>query len=96
MATAISATDAVRQGLPNCLTTSDTGARATRSSEEGKPAASLVPVGKRPDWSGPLGELRGIFSTLPQLDPADTVAFMEDVLSAVASQPSLPEKSVWE
>jgi len=42
-----------------------------------------------------LGELRGIISTLPHLDPDDTV-FMDDVLSAVASQPSLPEKSVWD
>ena len=93
MATAISATDAVRQ-FSELLNNIRYRGESYTVIRGGKPAASLVPV-ETARLERTLGELRGIFSTLPHLDPADS-AFMEDVLSAVASQPSLPEKSVWE
>jgi antitoxin (DNA-binding transcriptional repressor) of toxin-antitoxin stability system len=60
----------------------------------GKPAAVLVPV----DETGPprhMGDLQGIFQTLPRLDP-DDMNFVDDVLEAVKAQPLLPEDTVWE
>lgn len=59
----------------------------------GKPAAALVPV----DEAGSprhMGDLKGIFQTLPRLDP-DDINFADDVLGAVKAQPPLPEDTVW-
>ncbi len=59
----------------------------------GKPAAALVPV----DEAGSprhMGDLKGIFQTLPQLD-LDDISFADDVLGAVKAQPPLPEDTVW-
>jgi hypothetical protein len=42
-----------------------------------------------------LVELRDIISILPHLDP-DDMTFADDVLSVVANQPPLPDKSAWE
>ena len=60
----------------------------------GKPAASLVPV----ELASPkctLGDLREIIKNLPHIDRGDT-AFGDDVLSAAASQPAMPEAMKWE
>jgi antitoxin (DNA-binding transcriptional repressor) of toxin-antitoxin stability system len=60
----------------------------------GKPAAALVPAEEAiPERV--MGELGGIFRTLPRLDPSDT-GFAGDVLRAIAAQPSLPEETGWE
>jgi len=93
MATAISATDAVRQ-FSELLNNIRYRGESYTVIRGGKPAASLVPV-EAGRQERTMGELRGIISTLPHLDPADTT-FTDDVLSAVTSQPSLPDKSVWE
>ena len=60
----------------------------------GKAAAALVPAEEAvPERR--LGELGGIFKTLPRLDPGDT-GFARDVLGTVEVQPPLPEKTAWE
>lgn len=60
----------------------------------GKPAAALVPL----DDSRPsrcLGDLIGIFQTLPHID-LDDARFVDDVLEAIKAQPPLPGYTSWE
>ena len=59
----------------------------------GKPAAALVPVA---ETGSPrlLGDLKGIFETLPRLESTDS-NFADDVLKAVKAQPPLPQDTVW-
>lgn len=59
----------------------------------GKPVAALIPL----DDSGPLlrmGDLNGIFGTLPHIDPDDT-EFVDDVLEAIKLQPLMPGDTIW-
>ena len=93
MRTDISATDAVKHfsELLNNIRYRGVHYTIVRG---GKPAAALVPL----DDTGPLrrlGDLNGIFQTLPHIDSDDT-KFADDVLEAIKRQPSPPGYMSWE
>jgi antitoxin (DNA-binding transcriptional repressor) of toxin-antitoxin stability system len=93
MRTDISATDAVRHFSELLNNIRFRGVRYTII-RGGKPAAALVPL----DDSGPLrrlGDLNGIFQTLPHIDPED-ITFVDDVLEVIEGQPPLPGYTSWE
>jgi antitoxin (DNA-binding transcriptional repressor) of toxin-antitoxin stability system len=60
----------------------------------GRAIAAIGPLDATPAVRT-LGELPGLFCDLPGLDP-DDVTFADDVLEAVATQPSPPGESAWE
>jgi antitoxin (DNA-binding transcriptional repressor) of toxin-antitoxin stability system len=93
MRTDISATEAVRRfsDLLNNIKYRGDRYMVIRG---GKPAAAIVPAEEgTPERL--MGELSGIFKTLPRLDPGDT-GFARDVLGTAIVQPPLPEKTAWE
>ncbi|SPF35602.1 conserved hypothetical protein [Syntrophobacter sp. SbD1] len=88
----ISATDAVRHFSELLNNIKYRGDRYTII-RGGKPAAALVPV----DEAGSLrrmGDLNGIFQTLPHLEP-DDINFADDVLESIKAQPPLPGDAAW-
>jgi len=93
MRTDITATDAVRKfsELLNNIKYRGDHYTVLRG---GKPAAAIVPA-EEATPERLLGELRGIFKTLPRLDPGD-LFFARDVQEGVNTQPPLPEETVWE
>lgn len=93
MRTDITATEAVRHFSELLNNIKYRGDRFTII-RGGKAAAALVPAEEAvPERQ--LGELGGIFKTLPRLDPGDS-GFAGDVLGTVGVQPPLPEDTAWE
>lgn len=89
----ISATDAVRHFSELLNNIKYKGNRYTIF-RGGRPAAALVPADEV-RFSRRMGDLNGIFQTLPHLDPND-VSFADDVLEAIEAQPPLPGDATWE
>lgn len=93
MPTAITSTEAVRNFSELLNNIRYRGDRYTVI-RGGKPAASLIPV-EPVRTESTLGDLRGIFRSLPHLDSEDT-AFIDDILAVTASQPAMPKGMTWE
>ncbi len=89
----INATDAVRN-FSELLNNVKYRGHRYRIVRGGKPAADLVPVDEA-DSPRLLADLEEIFQMLPHLDP-DDLSFADDILDAIAAQPSLPGDTPWE
>ena len=93
MRTDISATEAVKR-FSDLLNNIKYRGGSYTVMRGGKPVAAIVPAEEgTPERL--MGELSGIFKTLPRLDPGDT-SFARDVLGTANIQPPLPEESAWE
>ncbi|PKL52309.1 MAG: type II toxin-antitoxin system prevent-host-death family antitoxin [Nitrospira bacterium HGW-Nitrospira-1] len=93
MATAISATDAVRKfsELLNAVRYQHDSFTIIRG---GKPAAAIVPVESVTSGKS-LKELGEILRLLPRLKD-DNESFARDIKELVSAQPAAPEKLPWE
>jgi prevent-host-death family protein len=93
MRTDISATEAVRNFSELLNNIKYRGDRYTVI-RGGKPAAAIVPA-EEATPERLLGEMKGIFKTLPRLDN-DDISFGSDLLEVVNAQPPIPEENGWE
>jgi prevent-host-death family protein len=93
MDTKISATEAVRQ-FSDLLNNIKYRGNSYTVIRGGKPVAAIVPV-EAVHQEQPLGKLRDMFRTMPQLD-ADDCSFANDVLDSVKAQSLLQQETVWE
>ena len=60
----------------------------------GKPAAAIIPIESLPHGRS-LKELSGVLKKLPSLND-DNEIFARDIGEIIRTQPSLPEKTLWE